>query len=130
MEPSAVCFIILMGMVIVICLGIINNKKSSKDDTETVSTENPIPAVTTAPSRSVASVTKTVGSFDLLNRLPFVFYLLGIIGGFILLCFTGATAAESSTAETGAMFGYTIGASLSIIGFGRIIEVLQQIRDK
>jgi hypothetical protein len=73
---------------------------------------------------------KTVGSFDLLNRLPFAFYLLGIIGGFILFGFTVATAAESSTAETGAMFGYTIGASLSIIAIGRIIEVLQQIRDK
>jgi hypothetical protein len=150
MDPGAFCLIIFLGMVIVICLGIISNKKLSpnyddrglpKEATEPVSTENPSPAVTTAPSRStstvtpepshsVTSVAKTVGSFDLLNRLPFAFYLLGIIGGFILFGFTVATAAESSTAETGAMFGYTIGATLSIIGFGRIIEVLQQIRDK
>jgi len=111
-----------------------------KTVTAGVSTENPSPAVTTAPSRStstvtpepshsVTSVAKTVGSFDLLNRLPFVFYLLAIIGAFIGLA-SMLAAKELSGAEAGAMFGCIIGASLSIIAFGRIIEVLHQIRDK
>ncbi|HIA63390.1 MAG TPA: hypothetical protein EYN93_10935 [Planctomycetaceae bacterium] len=143
MGGSGLCGIVLV--VAAVLVGVIGYFYNPKPPTETDSTEDSpsidipkswqkqyeqSPGVTPVPSHSVASVAKTVGSFDLLNRLPFAFYLLGIIGGFILFGFTVATAAESSTAETGAMFGYTIGASLSIIGFGRIIEVLQQIRDK
>ena len=65
---------------------------------------------------------------DLLNRLPFAFYLLAIIGGFIGLA--SMLKANPMTTPYGAMFGCIIGASLSIIAVGRIIEVLQQIRDK
>jgi Na+/H+-translocating membrane pyrophosphatase len=69
-----------------------------------------------------------VGSFDLLNRLPFVFYVLAVIVGFVVLMSMSA-AKELSGAEIGALIGYTVGSVLSMFAVGRVIQLLHQIRD-
>jgi len=63
---------------------------------------------------------------DLINRLPTIYYFLGIIAGIVLLV---ATFGSQSDAEKVAMLGYTVGAVLSMFAVGRVIELLQQIRD-
>lgn len=72
----------------------------------------------------------SIRSNDFLNRLPFAFYLLAIIAGVVLIGFTIANSDELSSTEIGGVLGYTVGAVLSMLAVGRIIEVLHQIRDK
>lgn len=108
------------------------------DDTETVSTENPNSAVTTAPSRSTSAVTPTPSrsthasrptATELLSRLPGIYYGLAIFCGVVLLVFTAANSDELSSTQIGAWIGYTVGAVLSMFAVGRVIELLEQIRN-
>ena len=64
----------------------------------------------------------------MLNRLPFVFYVLAVIVGFVVLMSMSA-AKELSGAEIGALIGYTVGSVLSMFAVGRVIQLLHQIRD-
>ncbi len=108
------------------------------DDTETVSTENPSSAVTTAPSRSTSAVTPTPSrsthasrptATELLSSLPGIYYGLAIFCGVVLLVFTAANSDELSSTQIGAWIGYTVGAVLSMFAVGRVIELLEQIRN-
>jgi Na+/H+-translocating membrane pyrophosphatase len=47
----------------------------------------------------------------------------------VLLIVTIVNAEELTGAEIGAWIGYTVGAVLSMLAVGRVIELLQQIRD-
>ena len=94
--------------------------------------------IAAAPSRSVASAAKTGRSFDR-DRWPFVFYFLAILGSFLsvlVLIFRPVVISTLNVAyDYRIIVGVTISASLVvaslfILAFGRIIEVLQQIRDK
>ena len=64
-----------------------------------------------------------------LNSLPVIYYGLAILCGIVLLGFTAANSGELSSTEIGAWVGYTVGAVLSMFAVGRVIELLQQIRD-
>ncbi|MBT5125409.1 MAG: hypothetical protein HOH50_08185 [Planctomycetaceae bacterium] len=66
---------------------------------------------------------------EVLGRLPVICYCLAVIGGFVFLTFTVATAGDLSDAEIGAMIGCTAGSILSMFVVGRMIQLLQQIRD-
>ena len=110
---------------------------STEYDAETVSTENPSSAVTIAPSRSTSAVTPprrtTLASrpadYEALSSLPAIYYVLAIFCGVVLIGFTIANADELSSTQIGAWIGYTVGAVLSMLAVGRVIELLQQIRD-
>ena len=47
----------------------------------------------------------------------------------MLLIVTLVNAGDLSGAEIGGLIGYTVGAVLSMFAVGRVIELLQQIRD-
>jgi len=64
-----------------------------------------------------------------LNSLPVIYYGLAILCGIVLLGFTAANSDELSSTQIGAWIGYTVGAVLSMFAVGRVIELLQQIRD-
>ena len=66
---------------------------------------------------------------DLLSGLPAIYYGLAILCGVILMGFTFANEDYLSFTEMGAWIGYTVGAVLSMFAVGRVIELLQQIRD-
>ena len=133
MDGFAVVGLIVMGLVVIIGIilyFLVSSDKEVVDEIESDSTDDS-PSTDTPPSwvsQSHASVADAVGSFDLLNRLPFVFYVLAVIGGVVVLMSMFASK-ELSGAEAGAMLGYTVGAVLSMFAVGRIIEVLHQIRD-
>ena len=61
--------------------------------------------------------------------LPATYYVLAILCGITLLIFTAANRDELSSTEIGAWIGYTVGGVLSMFAIGRVIELLQQIRD-
>jgi hypothetical protein len=100
---------------------------SPPGDEETDSTEDSTSAVTPAPSRSTHDP-RTPG-YEVLSDLPFIFYLLAILCGVVLIGFTIANAAERNSTQMGAWIGYTIGSVLSMLAVGRVIELLQQILD-
>jgi hypothetical protein len=111
---------------------------SNSTDTEVVSTESPSTAVTTAPSRSTSAVTpaprrtthaSTPTDYETLSSLPTIYYVLAIFCGVVLLIVTLVNAGDLSGAEIGGLIGYTVGAVLSMFAIGRVIELLQQIRD-
>jgi hypothetical protein len=67
---------------------------------------------------------------DVLSVLPVIYYGLAIICGAVLLFATIVNFDKFSYAEAGAMIGYTVGSVLSMFAVGRVIQLLQQIRDK
>ena len=67
---------------------------------------------------------------ELLSGLPVLYYVLATICGAVLLLATIVNFEELKDAERGAMIGYTVGSVLSMFAVGRVIELLQQIRDK
>ena len=73
---------------------------------------------------------KTPRDYELLSCLPVIYYGLAIICGAVLLFATIVNFEKSSYAEAGAMIGYTVGSVLSMFAVGRVIQLLQQIRDK
>ena len=68
-------------------------------------------------------------SSDTLSGLPVLYYVLATICGAVLLLATIVNFEELKDAERGAMIGYTVGSVLSMLAVGRVIELLQQIRD-
>ena len=69
-------------------------------------------------------------SAELLSCLPELYYGLATICGAVLLLATIVNFEELEDAERGAMIGYTVGSVLSMFAVGRVIQLLQQIRDK
>ena len=65
----------------------------------------------------------------LLSSLPATYYGLAVFCGITLLIFTAANSDELSSTQIGAWVGYTVGGVLSMFAVGRVIELLQQIRD-
>ena len=66
---------------------------------------------------------------ELMGLLPAVYYFLAVFCGIVLLGFTAVNSDELNSTQIGAWIGYTIGSVLSILAVGRVIELLQQIRD-
>jgi amino acid transporter len=66
---------------------------------------------------------------ELLSSLPCIYYGLAIFYGVVLLVFTAANSDELSSTQIGAWIGYTVGAVLSMFAVGRVIELLEQIRN-
>jgi Na+/H+ antiporter NhaC len=66
---------------------------------------------------------------ELLSDLPGAFYGLAILCGVVLLIFTLVNADKFSSFQIGSLIGYTVGGALSMLAVGRVIELLQQIRD-
>ena len=64
-----------------------------------------------------------------LSRLPSIYYVLAILCGIVLLGFTAANKDNLNSTEIGSWIGYSVGAVLSMFAVGRVIELLQQIRD-
>ena len=83
--------------------------------------------VTPAPSRTTHASRPT--DYETLSSLPTIYYVLAIFCGVVLIGFTIANSDELSSTQIGAWIGYTVGAVLSMFAVGRVIEVLQQIRD-
>ncbi len=69
---------------------------------------------------------KELGEGGFLSSLPTIYYSLAIFCGIVLLLATVSTAQKSSDTETGAMIGYTVGAVLSMLAVGRVIQLLQK----
>ena len=71
------------------------------------------------------------GSSDFLSGLPIIYYVLAILNGAV--CGIGTAALGFTTnigeVELGQLIGYTVGSTLSIFAVGRVIQLLQQIRD-
>jgi hypothetical protein len=66
---------------------------------------------------------------ELLSGLPATYYGLAILCGVVLIGFTIANADELSSTEIGEWVGYTVGAVLSMFAVGRVIQLLEDIRD-
>jgi hypothetical protein len=64
-----------------------------------------------------------------LSNLHLLYYSLATIGGGVLLIYTVFNSDELSGAEVGYMIGWTFGSVLSMFAVGRVIQLLQQIRD-
>ena len=106
----------------------ISNAETLKDMVdETDSTRNSPSTVTPAPSRSTHDPRPTDTEF--LSSLATIYYGMALLFGVVLIGFTIANADELSSTEIGAWVGYTVGAVLSMFAVGRVIELLQQIRD-
>ena len=73
--------------------------------------------------------TEETDSIELLSGLPAIYYSLSVFCGIVLLGFTAVNSGELNSTQIGAWIGYTVGAVLSILAIGRVIELLQQIRD-
>ena len=92
--------------------------------------DNSPSAVTPAPNRSASTPQESqVDTGELLSGLPAIYYFLAVFCGIVLLGFTAVNADELNSTQIGAWIGYTIGSVLSILAVGRVIELLQQIRD-
>ena len=115
------------------------------DNIEINSVENSRSVVTPWPSRSTSAVipspyASAPSRLDhqrpprptetgLLSSLPGIYYGLAILCGIVLLGFTVANSDKLSSTQIGAWIGYTVGGVLSMFAVGRVIELLQQIRD-
>ena len=66
---------------------------------------------------------------EVLSSLPTIYYGLAIFCGVVLLIVTLINAKELSGEEVGYMIGWIFGSVLSMFAVGRVIELLQQIRD-
>ena len=66
---------------------------------------------------------------EVLGLLPAIYYFLALFCGVVLIGFTIANVDELNSTQIGAWIGYTVGAVLSMLAVGRVIELLQQIRD-
>ena len=111
---------------------------STEDDAETVSTKNPSPGATAGISRTTSAVTpaprRTTHAsrptdYEALSSLPTIYYGLAIFCGTVLLIVTLANSGELTGSEIGYMIGWTFGSVLSMFAVGRVIQLLQQIRD-
>ena len=65
-----------------------------------------------------------------MERLPSIFYKLAVFCGVVLVAFTFAISDDLSGSEIGVLVGWIVGSVLSILAVGRVLELLQQIRDE
>ena len=93
----------------------------------TTETDSSTLAATPVPTRSTYSPRPT--DYEALSSLPTIYYGLAILCGVVLIGFTIANSDELSSTQIGAWVGYTVGGVLSMFAVGRVIELLQQIRD-
>ncbi len=115
--------------------------ESESDSSTPVVTPTPdssTPAVTPTPSRSPSVVAPAASrstpaprptDYEFMSSLHDVYYGLAILCGIVLLIVTLVISGELSGAEVGYMIGWTFGSVLSMFAVGRVIELLQQIRD-
>ena len=82
-----------------------------------------------SPDNEPNSSSPSPADYEALSSLPGIYYGLAILCGVVLIGFTIANSDELSSTEIGAWVGYTVGAVLSMFAVGRVIELLQQIRD-
>ena len=82
----------------------------------------------TAPKGPPSPSTPT--DTDWLSCLPAIYYGLAINCGIIVLMFTFPHADKFSSIQLGYLIGSTVGGVLSMFAVGRVIQLLQQIRDK
>ena len=97
------------------------------NDTESDSVEDSPSAVTPPPSRSTRAPRPT--DTELLSGLPATYYVLAILCGIVLMIFTLVNADKFNSFQIGSLIGYTVGGVLSMLAVGRVIELLQDIRD-
>ena len=63
------------------------------------------------------------------SGLPAIYYFLAVFCGIVLFWYTAVNSDKLNSTQIGAWIGYTVGAVLSMFAVGRVIELLQQIRD-
>jgi Na+/H+-translocating membrane pyrophosphatase len=83
--------------------------------------------VTPDTIRSTHAARRT--GYEFMSSLPTIYYVLAIFCGVVLIGFTIANSGELSGSEIGYMIGWIFGSVLSMFAVGRVIELLQQIRD-
>ena len=66
---------------------------------------------------------------EFLSGLPATYYVLAICCGIVLLIFTLVNSDQFNSTQIGSLIGWTFGSVLSMLAVGRVIELLQQIRD-
>ena len=66
---------------------------------------------------------------SMLSKLPSIYYVLAIFCGITILGFAIANKHELNSLQVGTSIGYTVGTVLSMFAVGRVIQLLQQIRD-
>ena len=66
---------------------------------------------------------------SMLSKLPGIYYVLAIFCGITILGFATANKDELNSLQIGTSIGYTVGTVLSMFAVGRVIQLLQQIRD-
>jgi len=119
--------LVIIGILFLAFIVVNMNDPSSSSATESDSSPS---AVTPAPNRSASTPQESqVDTGELLSGLPAIYYVLAIFCGAVLVVFTIANADELNSTQIGAWIGYTVGAVLSMLTVGRVIELLQQIRD-
>ena len=119
--------LVIIGILFLAFIVVNMNDPSSSSATESDSSPS---AVTPAPNRSASTPQESqVDTGALLSGLPAIYYVLAIFCGAVLVVFTIANADELNSTQIGAWIGYTVGAVLSMLTVGRVIELLQQIRD-
>ena len=64
-----------------------------------------------------------------LSGLPSLYYILAMFCGGTLLLFTVANWDKLDSFQVGSLIGYTVGGVVSMLAVGRVIELLEQIRD-
>jgi hypothetical protein len=114
------------------------SESDSSTPAVTPTPDSSTPAVTPTPSRS-PSVVATAASrsthaprptdYEFMSSLHDVYYGMAIFCGIVLLIFTLVTAVNVGLAAAWLILCYTVGAVLSMFAVGRVIELLQQIRD-
>ena len=92
-----------------------------------VESDSSTPVVTPDTIRSTHAARRT--GYEFIPSLPTIYYGWAILCGIVLLIVTLVNAKELTGAEIGALIGYTVGSVLSMFAVGRVIELLQDIRD-
>jgi len=82
-----------------------------------------------APAESRPTHAPRPIDYEALRSLPSIYYGLAMFCGTVLAMVTLANFGELSGAEIGYMIGWIFGSVLSMFAVGRVIELLQQIRD-
>jgi len=79
----------------------------------------------------VQPVRRLSGTFDFLSGLPIIYYVIALVNGVVCGIGTAAIGFNSWPGEAviAQLVGYTVGSTLSIFAVGRVIQLLQQIRN-
>jgi hypothetical protein len=81
------------------------------------------------PAKVTPRLRRRRTAHDWFSSLPADYYGLAIICCVWLIWFTIANADELSSTEIFSWIGYTFGTVLSLVTIGRVVRLLQQIRD-